>query len=134
MWKSFLRGYNPLFMDPYDNKVLGKVQPGQWDPLRQALGQTRRLADRLDLAALSPQPGLASTRYCLANAGHEYVVFLPEGGRARVDLSGAGTLNVEWVHPVEGTRTPAGSVAGGQPRELEAPFAGAAVLHLWKQR
>ena len=134
VWKSFLRGYNPIFMDPYDNKVLGKVQPSQWDPLRQALGQTRRLADRLDLAALTPQPELASTRYCLARAGQEYVVFLPEGGRARVDLSGSGKLSVEWVHPVDGTRTPGASVAGGQPREFEAPFAGAAVLHLWKER
>jgi hypothetical protein len=134
VWTSFLRGYNPIFTDAYDNKVLGKVRPEQWNPLRQALGQTRRLADRLDLAAMTPQPGLASTSYCLARAGHEYVVFLPEGGRARVDLSGAGKLNVEWVHPIEGTRTPAGSVAGGQPREFEAPFAGVAVLHLSKQQ
>lgn len=134
VWKSFLRGYNPIFMDPYDNKVLGKVPPGQWDPLRQALGQTRRLAERLDLAALTPQPGLASTRYCLARAGQEYVVFLPDGGRARVDLAGAATLSVEWIHPVEGTRTPGGSVSGGQPREFDAPFSGAAVLHLWRER
>jgi len=37
----------------------------------------------VNLAALVPHPELASTRYCLAKPGKEYVVYLPEGGERR---------------------------------------------------
>ena len=38
VWKSFLRGHNPIFMDPYDGSVLGKPGDPQWEPVRQAMG------------------------------------------------------------------------------------------------
>ncbi len=68
-WKSFLRGHNPIFMDPYDNRVLGKVAPTRWESLRASLGQTRRLAERVDdpphcAAALTPLSG------CRVTASH----------------------------------------------------------------
>ena len=78
------------------------------------MGQTRRLAERVDLAAMAPRDDLASTRYCLAQPGSEYIVYLPEGGEVEVDLSGAaGSFHVEWIHPVEGTITQGEPVAGG---------------------
>ena len=86
-WKSFCRGLNPIFMDPYDNRILAKGSPDQWNGLRQSLGHTRRLAERLDLAAMMPHGDLASTKYCLAQPGVAYIVYLPEGGEATVDLS-----------------------------------------------
>jgi len=130
-WKSFVRGHNPLFMDPYDNSVLGTGDPAQWEPLRRSLGQTRKLADRLDLAAMTPHDGLATTKYCLAQPGVAYVVFVPEGGKVRVDLRGTeGTFEAEWIDPVEGTITMADPVAGGGDRTLTVPSTGAAVLYL----
>ena len=30
-WKSFVRGHNPIFMDPYDHAILGRGAPEQWD-------------------------------------------------------------------------------------------------------
>jgi len=114
VWKSFTRGLNPIYMDPI-KKSDGTVDP-QWVEVRKAMGQTRRMAERINpstplragLAAMVPRSDLASSKYCLANPGAEYVVYLPAGGEVTVDLSAAkGMLQVEWVHPVEGTVKPA---------------------------
>lgn len=135
VWKSFTRGHNPIFMDPYDNRVLGKAKPESWDPVRASLGHTRRLAERFDLAALTPRADLASSRYCLANPGRQYVVYLPEGGQVEVDLSGVtGPLAVEWMTPVDGKREIGRPVAGGGKHTLQAPFPGPAVLLLGTAR
>jgi hypothetical protein len=95
------------------------------------MGHTRRLADRVNLAALVPHAELASTRYCLADPGRAYVVYLPEGGEVAVDLSTvSGSFAVEWIHAASGSSRPADSVAGGGQRSFKAPFSGDAVLYL----
>lgn len=125
VWKSFLRGHNPIFMDPYDQKVLGKGRTNQWESVRRAMGQTRRLAAHVNLAAMTPHDELASTKYCLANPGVAYLVYLPQGGAVTVDLTAAsGTLAAEWVNPLLGDITSGGTVSGGAKRELQAPAEG----------
>jgi hypothetical protein len=128
VWRSFLRGHNPLFMDPYDGSVLGEDRG--WEPIRAALGHTRRLAERVNLAAMVPRNELASTGYCLANPGREYLVYQPAPGKAfSVELE-PGRYRLEWVE------TSRGEPAASEERELtrgnqfKAPFEGAAVLHL----
>jgi hypothetical protein len=131
VWKSFLRGHNPIFMDPYEGQVLGKPGDRQWEPLRRSLGYTRRFAQRIDLAAMTPHDALSSSRYCLANAGKEYLVYLPDGGNVTVDLTAAqGELRCEWFNPADGESIATDAVRGGGRREFKAPFAGAAVLYL----
>lgn len=132
VWKSVCRGMNPLFMDPYDADSLA---PGsQWEPVRQALGAARLMSERVDLAALTPRDDLASTTYCLAQPGREYLVYLPDGEAATVDLSdGRGSFRVEWMHPTQGTLTMGEPVAGGGPCTLTAPFDGDAVVRVWRQ-
>jgi len=131
-WKSFLRGMNPLFMDPYDGGVLGQKGDPRWEAVRKSLGHTLKLARRLPLAAMTPQNDLASTGYCLATAGKaktQYVVYLPKAGEVAVDLSAAkGTLDVQWLNPQTGAMQPGAKTEGGQRRQLNAPFAGDAVL------
>lgn len=135
VWKSFVRGHHPIFMDPYDNRVLGKAKPESWDPVRVSLGHTLRLADRLDLASLTPREDLASTQYCLANPGRQYVVYLPQGGLVEVDLSGATEpLRAEWITPVTGQIHAGRSAAPGGQQTLQAPFPGPAVLVLGATR
>lgn len=135
VWKSFVRGHNPIFMDPYDHRILGKGEPEQWDTLRRTMGHTRQLAERLNLAAMAPHDELASTKYCLAEPGMAYVVYLPQGGEASVDLTGvAGIFHVEWIQPVEGTVTKVAAVSGGGPRVFKSPFDGDSMLYLQKQR
>jgi hypothetical protein len=96
------------------------------------MGDTRRYAQKMNLAAMAPRPGLASTRYCLANPGAEYLVYLPEGGSAMLDLCDAqGQFAVEWFLPPLG-RTLAGArpMSGGDYAVAVAPYTGDAVLYL----
>lgn len=134
VWKSFLRGLNPLFMDPYKEGVLQRDTDAKWEPVRRAMGATRRLADRVRLAEFTPHGELASSGYCLANPTKEYLVYLPASAEVTLDLAAAtGEFQVEWIHPVEGNFTPAETVTGGAKRTLKAPFSGGAVAHLWAQ-
>lgn len=126
VWKSFTRGHSTLLME-------NLADSAGWIAGRAAMGHTRRLAERIDLAAMAPHPELASTRYCLAHPGHEYLVYLPEGGEVTVDLSAApGKLAVEWIHAAEGTSRPAEQVTGGGRCSLASPFAGDAALYIRK--
>jgi hypothetical protein len=140
VWKAFLRGYNVLFMDPYNDiewdPILTPYHPSRSDQeqARHAMGVTRAYADRINLVEATPRPELASTSYCLAVTGKQYLVYLPEGGQISVDLSGAGNLAVEWVHPVTGVITTAGMVTGGGLREFSAPFGGEALLFLYSSK
>jgi hypothetical protein len=130
VWKSFTRGLNPIWMDPY--------QASAWEPLpanaeevRRNLGDARRYALRIDLAKMTPQNHLASTGYCLANPGKEYLVYLPAGGEVTVDLSAAsGTIAAEWMNPAQGATTAGGTATGSAARVFKAPFEGDALLCL----
>ena len=137
VWKAFLRGHNVLFMDPYDDPAWAPILAGQGvgvrdaESPRRAMGRTRAYASRMDLAASRPAQELASTGYCLAVPGREYLAYLPDGGRVELDLTGAkGKFAVEWSHPVTGAVTAGGAVEGGARRTLEAPFGGDAVVYL----
>jgi hypothetical protein len=131
VWKSFLRGHNPIFMDPWDGSVLGKSNDPQWEPIRRAMGDARLYAARVNLARLAPAIGIASSAYCLADPGREYLAYLPEGGTVKVDLSPVqGEVAVEWFDAGARKTVEAGGAAGGAPREFKAPFNGPAVLYL----
>jgi hypothetical protein len=139
VWENFTRGNQCLFMDPYldpshdtgRNDPVGGAPDPYWDTLRKAMGLTHTCATRMDLAAMAPHDALASTGFCLANPGKEYLVYLPEGGEVTVDLSAsAGTCHVEWVHPLEGTVTSGETTSGGAKRVLSPPFSGDAVLYI----
>jgi len=168
VWKSFFRGLNPLFMDPYVTAIrhnlptwpssnsaatlsdISSPAP-EWEEIRRALGQARALADRVELASMRPMGELASTGYCLAAPGREYLVFVPfQEGRLKtlvgrgwsdlvaehveIDLSAArGTFVVEWVDAGRGLIVHGDSVIGGRRLEFRAPLTGDAVLRLQVQ-
>jgi hypothetical protein len=140
VWENFTRGNQCLFMDPYldpshdpgRNNPAGCRPDAYWEPLRKALGHTRTIAAQMDLAAMVPRDDLASTRFCLADPGREYLVYLPDG-EAMVDLSGtSGAFRVQWINPSEGTITMGDPIMGGARRNLKAPIHGDAVLHIEK--
>lgn len=135
VWKSFLRGHNPLFMDPYDGAVLGKRFDPQWEPIRRSLGYVRRLSARVDLAKMMPHDESASTKYCLADPGTEYLVYVPQGTKASVDLSQAqGKFSAEWLDCSTGKSQTAENIDGGKQRQAQSPLAADAVLHLRRLR
>jgi hypothetical protein len=66
-----------------------------------------------------------NSRYCFAKANEVYLVYLPSGGTAVLDLSNAsGEFTVEWFDPRNGGATKQGSVTavkGGAPASLGMP-------------
>ena len=106
----FLRGHNPIL---YDLGIIFGVDPPDpsagmpsyesLEPARLAMGDIRRLADRIGLIDMVPVGDLASTGYALANPGVEYVVLPPEGGELTVQLPRAATtLSGSTSRPANG--------------------------------
>lgn len=129
VWKSFTRGQNPIYMDPLRKEDWLRITDSEMEGARRAMGHTRTFAERINLAAMTPQPKLASTRYCLGNPGSEYLVYQPKQSAAfSVELN-AGTYRYEWFDPANGVAAGSGSTeSSGQTREFKAPFEGDAAL------
>lgn len=129
-WMAFLRGYHfNLYDGPFEAP---EQESDEWDRTRFNIGATVRYAERCrDLSRMNPQNSLASTGFCLADPGQEYLVYLPKGGEVSVDLSGAqGGLAVEWFSPLTRETRVGDKVDGGSKRSFRAPFDGDSVLCL----
>jgi len=141
-WKSFLRGHHPILMDfgiidvvhPLDPS-LGVPPSETYEPARQAMGDTRRFAERMTLVDMTPRADLASTGYALANPGKEYLVLQPaeRPDAFAVELE-AGTYEVEWfgVALRESAAAPRVTLERAGTHRLEPPseVAGPSVVYL----
>ena len=148
VWKSFCRGLNPIFMDPFSPPIEAQPRASinttwtdhlagairldpKWDPVRRGMGYARAYAQRMDLRKATPHNGLASSGYCLADPGSEYLVYVPQGPEVTVDLSTAtGELKGEWFNPSTGEVAQELTVPGGAKVSLKAPFEGDGVVYL----
>lgn len=129
-WKSFTRGENPIFMDPYIDvyDILDYDLNNPQDvSLRRNLGYTRSYANRMDLGSMVPRGELSSTGYALASTGgphDEYLIYAPNGGTITVDLSATPVeLSVEWFNPASGQVSMGTPIVGGSSGQLfQSPF------------
>jgi hypothetical protein len=153
VWKSFLRGLNPIYMDPWEplagneneEKTTGWIfdEGGitkdardypEHELIRMNMGYTLNIAKKVHLVKMIPAAHLSTTSYCLADSGNEYLIYFPESGKARIDLRSApGAYSVEWFIPlmnktVKGPRT----IKGGTRVTMEPPTSLDAVLYLKK--
>jgi hypothetical protein len=137
VWKSFLRGYNPIYMDSFDPSDWEKAK-GRWDPedARRAMGHTLTYATKINLVSMVPHNDLSSTTYCLANPGSEYLIYKPMRRNPTkhfftVNLK-AGTYNYEWFNPSRSIIVSTGSftVSDGN-KFFIPPFFGDAVLYIY---
>jgi hypothetical protein len=126
VWKCFCHGLNVLIMEDLSPSPIWQ------DSARDAMGQVRKFSERINLAQMVPVDNLAETRYCLANAGREFLVFQPGNkGEFTLNLSDAfGTFNVEWLNASTGTIVPGKPIKGGGTRTFPTPFGGPGVLYL----
>jgi putative heme-binding domain-containing protein len=126
VWKCFCRGLNVLFMEELTPSPIWQ------DSAREGMGQVRRYAEKINLAAMVPEDALAQTTYCLAERGREYLVFQAgDKGEFTLRLTDApGTFSVEWLNVSNGQTVPAKPVEGGAVRTFTTPFGGPAVLYL----
>ncbi len=150
IWENFTNGNSVLFMDPYviywpsgNRNLCSSPMNGvcsgpdsRWNNFRDNMGYMLNYANtKLDLLKMTPQGGLCSTGFCLADnvaTGAEYLVYAPNGGSITVNLSATTrTLSVEWLNPSNGAITTGGTIAGGSANQsFTPPFSGDAVLYL----
>jgi len=144
VWKNFTLGNNVAFMDPYlviwpsrnapagstADPHIGAKPDSYWEVIRDAMGSTLTYANRMNLVAMTPQPNLSSTQYCLASPGIEYLVYQPSAGTFSLDVL-AGKYEYEWLDPSTNRIRSSGSVSvSGGKHSLTPPFNGDAVLYL----
>jgi hypothetical protein len=144
VWENFTAGNNVAFMDPYITKwskrnfpegstadpEVGLRPDNYWDAIRAAMGSTLTYSNRMNLAAMTPQPILSSTQYCLSNPGVEYLVYQPSAGPFTLDLL-AATYQYEWLNPSTNSIVLSGALtAAGGKHSFSPPFTGDAVLYL----
>ena len=142
VWKSFLRGLNPLYMDPYVG--LHGMRDPMWErwgelhyrdhplhePIRRNMGYTRLYAEKMELNRAKPTPEVSSSRYCLCDEGHEYLVYFDEKSLVEVKLR-PGRYAVEWLDVNRGAMAAADKVTSdGSPVKLKPPWDGDSVVYL----
>ena len=104
-WKSFVRANHPILMDfgliggvdPPGRSVGGAASFEAFEAARWAMGDTVRLARRLNLVQMQPRGDLSSTGFVLANEGREYVVLQPAETKDPFTVTlDPGTYDIEW--------------------------------------
>jgi hypothetical protein len=131
-WKSFVRGHHPILMDFGLIAGVDPPDPSAGDPMsfqafeaaRWAMGDTARLAARLDLIAMEPRADLSSTGYALAEEGRQYVVLQPGDAEDPFTVTvEPGTYEAEWLDIDRREPLPADRLAvdDRSPRSFRAP-------------
>jgi len=100
-----------------------------WEPVRKNMGYARYFAERMGLARAGPRSDLSSSKYCLAQYGKEYLLYIPER-EVTVNLGHDGTFALEWLDPDQGILLEGEPIAASKEQTIKVPLAGHAVLHL----
>ncbi|GEM_PF-1989478 len=103
VWKAFTRGYHfSLYDQPFEQP---QNESSAWQVVRANIRQTRLLSCGVtDLARMRPRADLASTGFCLANEGLDYIVYAPQQEQIRVQGLRIGRLyQCEWFEPAKGS-------------------------------
>ena len=78
VWSALTRGYHfNLYDKPFENP---SAEGPDWRRIRHNVGRALEYAGKLDLAKAAPREDLASTHFCLAKPGYQYVAYQPEDG------------------------------------------------------
>jgi len=129
VWRSFMRGYQPMYMDPWGYDHMDPLAPAGREDVRRALGAACRLAAELDLSVMVPRPDVVSTGFALYDGAATAIVYQPYEDRLCLnvgrDLAGAG---VEWRDLVDDARRAPGTIRlTGGGGLLDPPWPGPAV-------
>jgi hypothetical protein len=132
VWKSFTRGLNPIFMDPYDGVVLGNKFDPKFEPIRRSMGYALQFTERMDLNKCKPMNDLSTTGYCLANPPSHYLVYQPDSGESLKLKLKTGIYRSEWFDPNTGkTVSKKRITVTGQETTFTNPVDGDAILFVY---
>ena len=139
VWKCFTRGQHPIFMDPWDSEEFCGIDMDTPEALkrlelvRDNMGYSLTFAERIDLVNMIPRNDIATTYYCLASVGSEYLVYLPDGCSVILILSSEQTTYaVEWFEPLTGKTVIADNITSSGKTRFTSPFFADAVLYIRK--
>jgi hypothetical protein len=114
VWSAFTRGYHfNLYDKPFEKP---DAESPEWRRIRHNVGKTVEYAGKLDMVNVAPREDLASTGFCLAKPGYQYIVYQP--GRGHFTVSGLRPdvayqyeiySTVEYKVVAEGMCKPSGS-------------------------
>jgi hypothetical protein len=124
IWSAFTRGYHfNLYDKPFESP---QVEGPEWKCIRHNIKKTVDYAKKLDLANVSPTTHLASTGFCLAKEGYQYVVYQPEDALFTVSGLRVGTLYYyEWYNTKQSKVVTSGRFKpSGQKETFESPNKG----------
>jgi len=95
VWSAFTRGYHfNLYDQPFESP---DSEGPDWQGVRRNIGRTVTYAGQMDLANAAPRGDLASTGFCLAKPGEQYVVYQPTGEPFEISgLQPGRRYRVEW--------------------------------------
>lgn len=119
--KALLTGHHLHMMD--DFYPIDAAAPANVTTIRMLLGKLLSCTKRMDLANVLVKPTLASTGYCLAKVGSEYLVYQPGSGSFTVNLPEiAGCIcNVRWLNTNNGNEV-TGQVLSQDVTTFQHPF------------
>jgi hypothetical protein len=135
VWKSFTRGLNPIFMDPYEG--IHGLDESEWttwgplnrrdhpllEPIRCSMGYSKWFSEKLNLEKARARPELVSTGYCLDD-GESMVVYLADESKATIHpASRTGSHSLLWFNPENGAlRRSDAYLSSEGGMEIESPF------------
>jgi hypothetical protein len=95
VWSAFTRGYHfSLYDKPFESP---DSEGMEWQRVRANISQTVVYAERMDLANAAPRGDLASTGFCLAKPGEQYVLYQPDDRPFEVSgLETGDPYHFEW--------------------------------------
>jgi Protein of unknown function (DUF4038) len=148
VWKAFLQGYYPIFMDPWQNFPHADTANIQWlSPclyereyapyklIRQNMGATWRFTERINLGKSVPSPELTSSGFCLAQPNETYISWVETGAYLTLNLRNTtGIFEAEWFNPLTLETKSEKPIEGGNFIVIKPPFDTEAVFFLKKKR
>ncbi|MCK5740032.1 DUF4038 domain-containing protein, partial [bacterium] len=78
----------------------------------------------LDWWEMAPDNDRVSQGFCLAQAGEEYVIYLPNGGGVTVNLPGGDLFTANWLNPRTGSSINSSAMLAGSYKSYYPPFSG----------
>jgi len=83
-----------------------------------------------DFVRARPAPDLSDRGWCMADAGREYAIYLPDGGDVQVRIPRGSEVEARWYQPETGRYFAAEQTRSEPPGSYRAPAEGDIVLHL----
>jgi hypothetical protein len=129
VWSAFTRGYHfNLYDRPFEDP---DSEGPAWGRIRRSVGKAVEYGRKLDLENATPREDLASTRFCLAKPGYQYVVYQPGNGPITVSgLRKGASYSYELYDVGQAKVVNTGSIQASASSEIFKPAGSGTVLFM----